>query len=168
MTNIRFIPARSPRAPAPRTAAARVSVHRLARKLAVAGVNSSPSRTSARLADSVVGSAAVMEYPRPIATMVMVAARPVTCCCCTTGVDASPTVWAMSRVDLLRHPLHSGHLTVGALKRHRDRPVLFLGDTTITGGELADGSASTSRRSKRSAPAPTRPSAYCHSTGRRC
>ncbi len=40
--------------------------------------------------------------------------------------------------DLLRHPLHSGHLTVGALKRHRDRPVLFLGDTTLTGGELAD------------------------------
>jgi len=40
--------------------------------------------------------------------------------------------------DLLRHPLHSGHLTVGALKRHRARPVLFLGDTTLTGGELAD------------------------------
>ena len=40
--------------------------------------------------------------------------------------------------DLLRHPLHSGHLTVGALKRHKDKPVLFLGDTTLTGGELAD------------------------------
>ena len=40
--------------------------------------------------------------------------------------------------DLLRHPVHSGHLTVGALKRHRDSPVLFLGDTTLTGGELAD------------------------------
>nr|MCH9641790.1 AMP-binding protein [Actinomycetes bacterium] len=40
--------------------------------------------------------------------------------------------------DLLRHPVHSGHLTVGALKRHKDRPVLFLGDTTMTGGELAD------------------------------
>ncbi|MCH9642395.1 MAG: fatty-acid--CoA ligase FadD8 [Actinomycetia bacterium] len=40
--------------------------------------------------------------------------------------------------DSLRHPLHSGHLTVGALKRHKDRPVLFLGDTTMTGGELAD------------------------------
>ncbi|WP_304113776.1 fatty-acid--CoA ligase FadD8 [Mycolicibacterium bacteremicum] len=38
----------------------------------------------------------------------------------------------------LRHFLHSGHLTVGALKRHKDRPVLFLGDTTLTGGELAD------------------------------
>ncbi|PRC60056.1 acyl-CoA synthetase, partial [Mycobacterium sp. ITM-2017-0098] len=40
--------------------------------------------------------------------------------------------------ELLRHPLHSGHLTVGALKRQKDRPVLFLGDTTMTGGELAD------------------------------
>ena len=39
---------------------------------------------------------------------------------------------------LLRHPLHSGHLTVGALKRHKDKPVLFLGDTTLTGGQLAD------------------------------
>jgi fatty-acyl-CoA synthase len=40
--------------------------------------------------------------------------------------------------ELLRHPLHSGHLTVGALKRNKDRPVLFLGDTTLTGGQLAD------------------------------
>src|SRR6478609_3957778 len=38
----------------------------------------------------------------------------------------------------LRHFQHSGHLTVGALKRHKNRPVLFLGDTTLTGGELAD------------------------------
>ncbi len=40
--------------------------------------------------------------------------------------------------ELLRHPLHSGHLTVGALKRNKDKPVLFLGDTTLTGGELAE------------------------------
>ncbi len=39
--------------------------------------------------------------------------------------------------ELLRHPVHSGHLLIGALKRHRDRPVLHLGDTTLTGGELA-------------------------------
>ena len=45
---------------------------------------------------------------------------------------------AMTEIDLLRHPLHSGHLTVGALKRNKNRPVLFLGDTTMTGGELAD------------------------------
>ena len=40
--------------------------------------------------------------------------------------------------ELLRHPLHSGHFTVGALKRHKDKPVLFLGDTTLTGGQLAE------------------------------
>ena len=40
--------------------------------------------------------------------------------------------------DLLRHPVHSGHLLIGALKRHRDTPVLHLGDTTLTGGQMAD------------------------------
>ena len=40
--------------------------------------------------------------------------------------------------ELLRHPIHSGHLTIGALKRNKDKPVLFLGDTTLTGGELAE------------------------------
>jgi fatty-acyl-CoA synthase len=40
--------------------------------------------------------------------------------------------------DLLRHPIHSGHITVGALKRNKDKPVLFLGDTTLTGGQLAE------------------------------
>jgi len=40
--------------------------------------------------------------------------------------------------ELLRHPIHSGHITVEALKRHKDKPVLFLGDTTLTGGQLAD------------------------------
>ncbi|KAA0086960.1 acyl-CoA synthetase [Mycolicibacterium sp. P9-64] len=43
-----------------------------------------------------------------------------------------------SSEDLLRHPIHSGHITVSALKRHKDRPVLFLGDTTLTGGQLAE------------------------------
>ena len=43
-----------------------------------------------------------------------------------------------SSAERLRHPVHTGHLTVGALKRHRDRPVLYLGDTTLTGGQLAD------------------------------
>ncbi|MGV0627100.1 fatty-acid--CoA ligase FadD8 [Mycolicibacter minnesotensis] len=38
----------------------------------------------------------------------------------------------------MRQPIHSGHLTVGALKRNKDRPVLFLGDTTLTGGQLAE------------------------------
>ncbi|MGV0644543.1 fatty-acid--CoA ligase FadD8 [Mycolicibacterium sp. XJ2546] len=53
----------------------------------------------------------------------------------TQAVDSSRE---RSSVDLLRHPVHSGHLTVGALKRNKDKPVLFLGDTTLTGGELAD------------------------------
>src|SRR5205085_10344742 len=40
--------------------------------------------------------------------------------------------------DLLRNPTHNGHMLVGALKRNKDKPVLFLGDTTLTGGQLAD------------------------------
>jgi fatty-acyl-CoA synthase len=40
--------------------------------------------------------------------------------------------------ELLRHPIHSGHITVTALKRHKDKPVLFLGDTTLTGGQLSE------------------------------
>ena len=41
-------------------------------------------------------------------------------------------------VDMLRNGNHLGHLLTGALKRHKDKPVLFLGDTTLTGGELAE------------------------------
>ena len=44
----------------------------------------------------------------------------------------------MSQDELLRHPLHSGHLLAGALRRHKDKPLLYLGDTTLTGGQLAD------------------------------
>src|SRR5690349_4541915 len=40
--------------------------------------------------------------------------------------------------ELLRHPLHSGHLTVGALKRHKGQPALSRGDTTLTGRQLGD------------------------------
>src|ERR1700693_2712820 len=40
--------------------------------------------------------------------------------------------------ELLRHPLHSGHLLAGPLKRHKNTPLLYLGDTTLTGGQLAD------------------------------
>ncbi|OBF28733.1 fatty-acid--CoA ligase FadD8 [Mycobacterium sp. ACS4331] len=40
--------------------------------------------------------------------------------------------------ELLRHPVHSGHLLIGALKRHKDKPVLHLGDTTLTGGQMAE------------------------------
>jgi acyl-CoA synthetase (AMP-forming)/AMP-acid ligase II len=40
--------------------------------------------------------------------------------------------------DLLRNPNDTGHLLAAALKRHKGKPVLFLGDTTLTGGQLAD------------------------------
>jgi fatty-acyl-CoA synthase len=40
--------------------------------------------------------------------------------------------------ELLRNPTHNGHLLVGALKRHKNKPLLFLGDTTLTGGQLAE------------------------------
>ncbi|QIK76661.1 fatty-acid--CoA ligase FadD8 [Nocardioides piscis] len=39
--------------------------------------------------------------------------------------------------DTLRNPVHNGHLLATALRRHRDRPVMHLGDTTLTGGETA-------------------------------
>ena len=62
--------------------------------------------------------------------------------------------------DTLRLGTHNGHLMVAALQRHRDKPVMFLGDTTLTGGRgRARGSASTSRPSRRSAPAPGTPAA---------
>src|SRR4051812_47390179 len=37
----------------------------------------------------------------------------------------------------LRTGTHNGHLMVAALKRHRDRPIIHLGDVTLTGGEVA-------------------------------
>ncbi|OBH58440.1 acyl-CoA synthetase [Mycobacterium sp. E2479] len=40
--------------------------------------------------------------------------------------------------DQLRTPTHNGHLLVGALKRHKSKPVLLLGDTTLTGGQMAE------------------------------
>ena len=56
----------------------------------------------------------------------------------TLATDSVTRSSLVGMTDLLRYPLHSGHLTVGALKRNKDKPVLFLGDTTLTGGELAD------------------------------
>ena len=37
----------------------------------------------------------------------------------------------------MRTGTHNGHLMVAALKRHREKPVMHLGDTTLTGGETA-------------------------------
>ncbi len=44
----------------------------------------------------------------------------------------------ITQSDTLRLGTHNGHLMVSALKRHRTRPVMFLGETTLTGGEVAD------------------------------
>jgi acyl-CoA synthetase (AMP-forming)/AMP-acid ligase II len=43
--------------------------------------------------------------------------------------------------ELLRHPLHSGHLTVGALKRNKETPLSHAGaaffvPTIVKGGEM--------------------------------
>ncbi len=40
--------------------------------------------------------------------------------------------------DLMRTGTHNGNLMAAALKRHRDKPVMYLGDTTLTGGQVAD------------------------------
>ncbi len=39
--------------------------------------------------------------------------------------------------EQLRVGTHNGHLMVAALRRHRDAPVMHLGETTLTGGEVA-------------------------------
>lgn len=40
--------------------------------------------------------------------------------------------------DTLRTPAHNGHLMLAALKRHAHRPIVHLGDVTLTGKETAD------------------------------
>ncbi|MBZ5736238.1 fatty-acid--CoA ligase FadD8 [Nocardioides sp. TRM66260-LWL] len=40
--------------------------------------------------------------------------------------------------DTLRTPTHNGHLMVAALKRHARRPIVHLGDVTLTGREVAE------------------------------
>ncbi|HEY6793554.1 MAG TPA: fatty-acid--CoA ligase FadD8 [Kineosporiaceae bacterium] len=55
-----------------------------------------------------------------------------------TAVLTSPNNTAAPEpLSRLRRPCHAGHLLVASLKRHRDAPVLFLGDTTLTGGQMA-------------------------------
>ncbi len=44
----------------------------------------------------------------------------------------------MTEYDPLRSGVHLGDLMVAALRRHRDHKVLELGDTELTGGEMAD------------------------------
>ena len=40
--------------------------------------------------------------------------------------------------DDIRTGTHNGNLMVAALKRHRERPVMHLGDVTLTGGQVAE------------------------------
>ena len=40
--------------------------------------------------------------------------------------------------DTLRTPAHNGHLMLAALKRHADRPIVRLGDVTLTGRQTAE------------------------------
>lgn len=41
-------------------------------------------------------------------------------------------------MDTMRSGLHNGHVMVNALQRHRDRPVLNIGELTLTGGQVAE------------------------------
>ncbi|HET6165972.1 MAG TPA: fatty-acid--CoA ligase FadD8 [Marmoricola sp.] len=44
----------------------------------------------------------------------------------------------MTTADEMRIGTHNGHLMVAALRRHHDRPIIHLGDVTLTGQEVAD------------------------------
>ncbi|WP_235738677.1 fatty-acid--CoA ligase FadD8 [Nocardioides alcanivorans] len=39
--------------------------------------------------------------------------------------------------ETLRWPTHNGHLMVDALRRHRDRPIIELGDVALAGGDVS-------------------------------
>lgn len=44
----------------------------------------------------------------------------------------------MTTADEMRIGPHNGHLMVAALRRHHDRPIIHLGDVTLTGQQVAD------------------------------
>jgi fatty-acyl-CoA synthase len=56
----------------------------------------------------------------------------------TATAESPTTTAALEPDDLLRVGTHNGHLMAAALKRHRDKPVMHLGDTTLTGGQVAE------------------------------
>src|SRR4249919_3026305 len=54
-------------------------------------------------------------------------------------MTASPSTAGPADLDdPMRIGTHNGHLMVAALKRHRDKPVIHLGETTLTGGEVSE------------------------------
>jgi len=52
--------------------------------------------------------------------------------------SASPSATDQASAETMRTATHNGNLMVAALKRHHDKPVMYLGDTTLTGGETAE------------------------------
>ena len=82
-TNIRLMPNLSPSTPAPSTEAARVRVASDETKMVVPCEKPRPVRTSEILAARIRRSPTATALPRPMATVVMTAANPVTCPCCT-------------------------------------------------------------------------------------
>lgn len=44
----------------------------------------------------------------------------------------------MASPEALRTGTHNGHLMVSALRRHRNRPIIHLGDVTLTGQQVAE------------------------------
>jgi fatty-acyl-CoA synthase len=44
----------------------------------------------------------------------------------------------MTTADEMRIGTHNGHLMVAALRRHHNRPIIHLGDVTLTGQQVAD------------------------------
>jgi fatty-acyl-CoA synthase len=58
-----------------------------------------------------------------------------------TATDERPATAAPAEVTLtgetMRLPTHNGDLMVAALRRHRSRPIVHLGDVTLTGAETA-------------------------------
>jgi fatty-acyl-CoA synthase len=44
----------------------------------------------------------------------------------------------MTTADEMRTGPHNGHLMVAALRRHHDRPIIHLGDVTLTGQQVGD------------------------------
>ncbi len=80
-TNIRFMPYLSPSTPAPSTEAASVRVASDDTKMVVPGENCSPLRTMEMFAARIRRSPTATALPSPMATVVIVAANPVTCPC---------------------------------------------------------------------------------------
>ena len=79
--NIRLIPYRSPSTPAPNTEAARVRVASDDTVMAMLGEICRPVRMREMLADRILRSPTATALPKPMASVAMTAATPLTCSC---------------------------------------------------------------------------------------